>query len=122
MEQRAAIARRAKGRGKVVNGKKKTDPASAPKIDPRSNGHEEAPPPAIIGGLDARRLLVALMALKKGDFSVRLPIEWDGISGKIADTFNEVIDLNDRMAKELDRLSRMVGKEGKITERASVGE
>src|SRR6185437_15580176 len=37
------------------------------------------------------------------------------------DTFNEVIELNERMAKELERISRVVGKEGKIHQRASLG-
>src|SRR5436853_2547182 len=72
-------------------------------------------------GIDATVLLTALTALKKGDFSVRLPLEWTGLAGKIADTFNEVIELNERMANELDRLGRVVGKEGKISERASLG-
>src|SRR5689334_21239823 len=72
--------------------------------------------------VDNRTLLSALMALKKGDFSVRLPVEWTGIAGKVADTFNEVVDLNQRMATELDRLSRVVGKEGRITQRASLGD
>ena len=35
-----------------------------------------------------------------------------GVAGKIADTFNEVIGMNQRMARELDRISRVVGKEG----------
>src|SRR5205823_2559283 len=56
----------------------------------------------------------------KGDFSVRLPGEWTGEAGKIADTLNEIIDLSDKTAKELDRVSRVVGKEGKITHRAAV--
>ncbi len=43
------------------------------------------------------------------------------MAGKVADTFNEVIELNERMANELERISRVVGKEGKINERASVG-
>src|SRR5213595_1541277 len=71
--------------------------------------------------LNDRQLLTALTALKRGDFSVRLPIEWTGLAGKIADSFNEVIELNERMANELDRLSRVVGKEGKISERATLG-
>src|SRR5579862_3535969 len=69
--------------------------------------------------LDNRAFLTALTALKKGDFSVRLPVEWTGVAGKVADTFNEVIEMNERMAIELERLSRVVGKEGKIKERAS---
>jgi len=68
-----------------------------------------------IGGIDAPVLLRAMHALKKGDFSVRLPMEWTGVAGKVADAFNEVIELNERMALELARLGRVVGKEGKIT-------
>ena len=64
-------------------------------------------------------LLHVLMAFKKGDFSVRLPADLDGIDGKIADAFNEVIELNERMANELERLSRVVGKEGKLSQRAA---
>ncbi|MGN6547854.1 MAG: hypothetical protein ACTHK7_22655, partial [Aureliella sp.] len=69
--------------------------------------------------LDAKVLLTALMALKKGDFTARLPDHWTGMAGKVADTFNEVIDLNDRMARELDRLSQVVGKEGTLVQPAS---
>ena len=73
-------------------------------------------------GIDMTALLTALTALKKGDFSVRLPLDWTGVAGKVADTFNEVVELNERMAKELERLSRVVGKEGKINQRASLGD
>ena len=71
--------------------------------------------------LETKELLTGLMGLKRGDFSVRLPIEWTGIAGKIAESFNDVVELNQRMARELDRLSRVVGKEGKINKRASLG-
>ncbi|HEV7374132.1 MAG TPA: HAMP domain-containing protein [Pyrinomonadaceae bacterium] len=60
------------------------------------------------------------MAFKKGDFSARLPTEWTGEAGKIADTLNEIIELNEQTAKELERVSRVVGREGKITQRATV--
>ncbi len=66
-------------------------------------------------------LLLALTALKKGDFSVRLPIEWEGLDGKIAETFNDVVELNQKITREFERVSRVVGKEGKIAERASIG-
>ena len=46
-------------------------------------------------------LLRALSALKKGDFSARLPPDLPRMDGKIADTFNEVVELNQRMAEEL---------------------
>jgi HAMP domain-containing protein/signal transduction histidine kinase/CheY-like chemotaxis protein len=74
------------------------------------------------GEIDAPILLKAMYALKKGDFSVRLPLEWTGVAGKVADAFNEVTELNERMARELERLGRVVGKEGKITQRASLGD
>src|SRR5437660_7990198 len=72
--------------------------------------------------LDTTTLLNALTALKKGDFTARLPAEWTGVAGKVADTFNEVIELNDRMARELERLSRVVGKEGRLAQRATLGD
>ncbi len=74
------------------------------------------------GDVDEAQLLLALAAFKEGNFAVRLPVEWTGIAGKIADTFNDVIERNQRMAKELERLSKVVGTEGKIHHRASVGE
>jgi HAMP domain-containing protein/CheY-like chemotaxis protein/signal transduction histidine kinase len=70
--------------------------------------------------LDAKLLLKTLMAFKKGDFSARLPTEWTGEAGKIADTLNDIIELNEQTAKELERISRVVGREGKITQRATV--
>src|SRR6478672_10834106 len=72
--------------------------------------------------LDTSILLSALTALKKGDFSVRLPVEWTDVAGKVADTFNEVIELNERMTRELNRLSQVVGKEGKLSQRGSLGD
>ncbi|PAW80145.1 MAG: hybrid sensor histidine kinase/response regulator [Verrucomicrobia bacterium Tous-C9LFEB] len=78
--------------------------------------------PEIPGEMNLTHLLMALTALKKGDFSVRLPVGWDGKAGKIADAFNDVVERNEKMAKELERMSRMVGKEGKIGQRASIGE
>ncbi|MEY2574096.1 MAG: hypothetical protein QOJ87_2309, partial [Verrucomicrobiota bacterium] len=88
-----------------------------------------APPPAAGNGsrpdgdrLEEKQLLSALTAFKRGDFSVRLPDDWTGLSGKIADTFNEVIGLNQRLARELDRIGQVVGKEGRISQRASIGD
>lgn len=71
---------------------------------------------------DTGQLLSALMAFKRGDFSARLPEDWVGVPGKIADTFNAVIERNERMAHELERIGQVVGKEGRITQRVSIGE
>src|SRR5206468_2279953 len=66
-------------------------------------------------------LLAGLMALKKGRRGARLPLDWTGVAGKVADAFNDVVELNEKMAGELGRLSRIVGKEGKLAQRLSLG-
>ena len=76
-------------------------------------------PPA--EAVDTRLLLKTLTSVKKGDFSVRLPVDQTGVTGKVYDALNEVIELNERMMIELDRISRGVGKEGKINQRANLG-
>jgi HAMP domain-containing protein/signal transduction histidine kinase/CheY-like chemotaxis protein len=71
--------------------------------------------------VELRQLLAALTAFKRGDFSVRLPADWTGVAGKVADTFNDVIAINHRMSRELERIGRVVGKEGRISQRISLG-
>src|SRR5262245_36165273 len=68
--------------------------------------------------LDVRLLLRVLSDFKKGDFTTRLPSDQTGLTGKIYDAINDVIDLNHRLAKEFDRVSTVVGKEGRIRQRA----
>jgi HAMP domain-containing protein/signal transduction histidine kinase/CheY-like chemotaxis protein len=99
------------------------------KRSPRSNGVSGSPAPGSRRGanlapeaVEKRDLLAALTALRKGDFSVRLPIHLDGLDGKIADAFNDVVDLSQKFATELERISRAVGKDGRIHERMSIGE
>jgi HAMP domain-containing protein len=72
--------------------------------------------------IDAGALLNALTAFREGDFSVRMPVGETGVKGKINDTLNEIFKLNGRMASELQRINHSVGKEGKITHRASLGD
>jgi HAMP domain-containing protein/signal transduction histidine kinase/DNA-binding response OmpR family regulator len=67
-------------------------------------------------------VLSALIALKRGDGSARLPVTWPGEYGRMAEAFNDVVELNARMASELERLSRVVGTEGRIKQRASLGD
>jgi hypothetical protein len=60
--------------------------------------------------LDTRQLLKVLMAVKKGDFSLRMPVEHTGVAGKIADTLNDIIDLNQHMTDEFARISTVEAK------------
>ncbi|HEX8400831.1 MAG TPA: HAMP domain-containing protein, partial [Allosphingosinicella sp.] len=70
--------------------------------------------------LDRRQLLGALRSLRRGDFAVRLPEDLPGIDSEIASVFNEVVALNQQITGEFERLSQVVGKEGKITQRGRV--
>ena len=62
-------------------------------------------------------ILAGLQTMREGDFSVRLPVAWTGLKGKIADTFNDIIAANERIAGELKRVGQAVGKEGRTRER-----
>jgi HAMP domain-containing protein len=72
--------------------------------------------------LDKRELLKVLMAFRRGDFSVRMTADRDGADGKIAEALNEVIELNQKMAREFAKISTAVGKEGRINQRARLGD
>ncbi|MBI5279577.1 MAG: HAMP domain-containing protein, partial [Burkholderiales bacterium] len=65
-----------------------------------------------------RVMLGGLSELRKGNSEAQLPPDWPGLYGKVADAFNDVMAENLRMSHELARLSRVVGKEGKLKERA----
>ena len=53
----------------------------------------------LIEELDAKLLLSTLMALKKGDFTARMPSDWTGVAGKIADTLNDIIETKEKMVR-----------------------
>src|SRR5215470_10782328 len=85
------------------------DPFQGKPTDPPS------PPPPF-----SKALLEALFLLRDGDFSVRLPNDLVGIDGKIADVFNHIAAVSERRAREIARVSRAVGKEGKLKQRMLV--
>ncbi|MFP5515624.1 MAG: HAMP domain-containing protein [Alphaproteobacteria bacterium] len=70
--------------------------------------------------LDPKVLLMALRQLRKGDFSVRLPLDLTGMDGEIAAAFNDVVELNQNLTAEVSRLSVAIGKEGRISQRAKL--
>jgi HAMP domain-containing protein/CheY-like chemotaxis protein/signal transduction histidine kinase len=66
---------------------------------------------------ELRELLRVFLAVRDGDFSVRLPGHWTGLVGKIADAVNDVVRANQTMAEQLERVGQVVGKEGKTRQR-----
>ncbi len=105
------------------------EPNSAVSEQAKTNGPVVAPPIGegdgnLINGdtsVDLHELLSALQAMRVGDFSVRLPGDRLGIAGKIADTFNDIVAANQRMAQQLDRVGEVVGREGKTRHRVKFG-
>src|SRR6478672_637016 len=67
--------------------------------------------------VDLTVLLSVLARIKAGDFSARMPVEWTGLAGKIADGLNDVIVANQALGAELSRVSEVVGKQGKLSQR-----
>ena len=65
------------------------------------------------------KLLQALQSVRDGNFSARLPSDQTGLAGKVADTFNEIVAANQRLALELERVGQIVGKDGKTRHRMS---
>ncbi len=70
---------------------------------------------------ELHEFLFALQAMRAGDFSVRMSGDHEGIAGKIADTFNEIVVANQRMSKELERAGEVVGREGRTRHRVKFG-
>ena len=84
------------------------------------NGHVALLPED--GSAEYVQILERMQAMRDGDFSVRLPGSWTGLTGKIADSFNQIVMANQRIAAELKRVGHVVGKEGKTRERAKFDE
>src|SRR6478672_3120773 len=99
------------GRGKTMSD---LSPGASPSVRRAAN-----PKPATTNGTSdpMQDLLHALQAMRAGDFSVRMTGDHIGIEGKIADTFNEIVAANERMAQQLEHVGQVVGREGKTRQR-----
>ena len=97
----------------------KTSTATIPEPRPsaKSNGRTVTAMESEPVSADLSVILASLQTMRDGDFSVRLPGNWTGLAGKIADTFNDIVTANQQMAKELKRVGQVVGKEGRTRER-----
>jgi signal transduction histidine kinase/HAMP domain-containing protein/ActR/RegA family two-component response regulator len=73
----------------------------------------------VTDGVDAVTVLNVLARIKEGDFTARMPLDWTGVHGKVADGFNEVIVANQTLEAELARVSRVVGKQGELSQRVA---
>jgi HAMP domain-containing protein len=97
--------------------KKKIKVALAEKTNGNGNGHHHED---VSGLLDNRELLRVLTEVRNGNFTARMPFDQVGMSGKICDTLNDIISLNEKMVQEFMRAGNTIGKQGKLTQRIQV--
>ena len=68
----------------------------------------------------SQMMLAAMIAFRDGDFSWRLPSDWAGTEGRIAQAFNQAVAHEDRLTREVERLSVTVGRDGRLRQRMSL--
>ena len=110
--QSTGAAKRSDG---ARRGRRRSDAPPAASGNGRTPGRREA--------LDEARLadlLKALRAVQAGDFSTRLSTRGGGLLAEIASEFNDLAAANQRMSRELVRVGRIIGREGRMTERAAL--
>src|SRR5688572_17976879 len=115
LAQKGRSSARKTGRPSARNARKARKPlgrSSPPKLAATAN-HKQSE-------VRARQLHAAMVAFRDGDFGVRLPTDWDGTDGRIAEAFNQALAHEDRITGEITRLSAAVGKEGRLRQRMSV--
>src|SRR5688572_585295 len=115
LAQKGRSSARKTGRPSARNARKARKPlgrSSTPKLAATAN-HKQFE-------VRARQLHAAMVAFRDGDFGVRLPTDWDGTDGRIAEAFNQALAHEDRITGEITRLSAAVGKEGRRRQRMSV--
>src|SRR5580658_2569541 len=70
---------------------------------------------------DIHELLSALQAVRVGDFTVRLPSDRSGVAARVADAFNDIVAANERMARQLEDVGQIVGRDGQTKRRVRFG-
>ncbi len=89
--------------------------ANAPTATPSLSSSHPAP------SIDLHELLGVLEALRGGDFSVCLAGDHDGTLGRIASVVNDIAAGNESMARQLERIGKAVGEQGRTRQRVKFG-
>ena len=69
---------------------------------------------------DLQELLDALRAARDGESGVRLSARKTGVMGDVANAFNQLAERREGLTDELTRVAKVIGREGRMTERAQV--
>jgi len=73
-----------------------------------------------VDGIDGKILLNFLLRVKTGDFTARMPLDWTGAAGKVADGLNDIVSANEALGAELARVAQVVGRQGRLSQRATL--
>jgi hypothetical protein len=93
-----------------VDAEIRSQSARAPRYEPSAPPDAEKLDPSVRQrDFDLQHLLEAMETVKIGDFSVRLPRDYVGVPGKVADAFNEIVAANQQMAEQLARVGLVSG-------------
>src|SRR6187399_1375080 len=97
-------------------------PVISSKANGNSNGNKQHKngDNGSIDEIDNYELLRLLLEVKEGNFSVRMPGDKLGISGKICDTLNGIIQLNEALVEELTKARNTIGVKGHLNHRVEL--
>jgi len=97
-------------------------PITAGKTNGKSNGSKphKNDNNGSIDEIDNYELLRLLLEVKEGNFTVRMPGDKLGISGKICDTLNGIIQLNEALVEELTKARNTIGLKGHLNHRVEL--
>src|SRR3954449_3613238 len=117
---RAATARGG-GAAATATAPRATRAPKAPKTPARRSSDMNGDSERYVDVALLENLLEAIGHASDGEFKVRLSTRRKGIVGELHQAFNELAERNTMMNRELQRIGRVIGREGRMTERASLG-
>ncbi|WP_207421691.1 HAMP domain-containing protein [Desertivirga brevis] len=80
---------------------------------PKKNGVKE-------DSLDLKELLNVLSQVKNGKLDVRMPVKQAGISGRICEVLNDIIDMSEQFVTEICTAEKIIGKKGNLSKRVEM--
>ncbi|MGN6541214.1 MAG: HAMP domain-containing protein [Ginsengibacter sp.] len=90
------------------------------KIRPKRNGNGASNNFHHSDEFPIHELVHVLDQVRNGNFSIRMPVNGIGINGKICDTLNEIISLNEMLVHELNRARITIGNQGRLNHRVEL--
>ena len=116
--QQSSEARQRRRRRRPAHGSARARRRPEPR-GPDGTGKADGIAAADVSRAELEQLLVALNAARDGDFRLRLPVRGKGMAVELNRAFNELAERREALSKEIGRVGRVIGREGRMTERAA---